>query len=91
VLHLIIKNAPNFEDWKCIIEAILNKYPDLLEKPNKIGETPRSLDEENRYGIAKLLDEKYKAQQKFTESDSFDHNFLKAESEVRTKKIGKQK
>lgn len=84
MLHLIVEKAQNFEDWKFIIETILDKQPGIYYMNNKLGETPSSMDAERRFGISKLIDQRERQAQRINEKEV--KLELRAEGEAKQKK-----
>jgi hypothetical protein len=85
-LHHIIEKAQNIDDWKDIIFIILNENEGIFYMPNKFGDTPETIDSENRFGIAAIIAERSRLKQKpfekkpLSESTKIDNPKLKKSS-----------
>ena len=84
MLHLILERASNLEEWKFVIETILDKQPGIFYMNNRCGETPASLDAEKSFGISKLLDQRERQAQRINEKEV--KLEIKAEGEAKQKK-----
>lgn len=73
-MHIIIEVAQHFEEWKDIIEPIVDRHPELFDQPNRDKVTPAMNDVERSFGISRFLDEKEKALEKILEKETKKQN-----------------
>lgn len=74
ILHIIVEVAQNFEEWKDIIEPIVDRHPELFDRSNSDKVTPAMNDVERSFGISRFIDEKEKAREKMLEKESRKQN-----------------
>jgi hypothetical protein len=70
ILHHIIDKAQNIDDWRNIIITILDENEGIFYMPNKYGDSPETIDSENRFGIAAIIAERNRLKQKSFEKKS---------------------
>jgi len=89
ILHHIVNKADKIDDWREIIEIILDNRPDLFTMNNNINVTPETIDIERHFGIVKLMDERKKAQQAFIAKEIKEEAQIKLDQESKKQKQNK--